>query len=333
MVDRRIMILAVVVIVAVVAIAAYAMNNDKGNGDDTPVVESRNYDLDVGDTMEYLVFGLYTDGSGTVLDGTATVTLTDLNATQHKMKTEFSVDSVATDGTRTHMDLPTSEEWSDNDNEGYTKYSDETVNTFWGEETLEYYINDDMTDWVLVKGDVTFAKGTTISGAQMYLELKDCSAFTQKKVEREIHEAVLEQNGSIDYGDGNVTEVKKVYVYSNPETEIFKQVDCTVTLTEDGESQVQKSKAWQFVPEDYYGLLGETIQYVHTTEKIDTVWGEMEVDAYTFESIGTSATDYIYGNILIKTVTNSFGIDVILELVSVELDGKDVAPKDITFFV
>lgn len=329
MVDRRIMILAVVVIVAAVAIAAFAMNNGKGSEDDTPVVESRNYDLDVGDTMEFLVFGLYTDGSGTVLDGTATVTLTDLNATQHKMKTEWSVDYVATDGTRTHMDLPTSEEWSDNDDQGYSKYSDETLNTFWGEETLEYYINDGMTEWVLAKGDVTFATAKVSNGVQMCLELKDCSAFTQKKVEREIHEAVLEQEGSIDYGNGNITEIKKVFVYSNPESEIFKQVDCTVTLTEDGESQVQKSKIWQFIPNDYYGMMEETYQLVHTTEKIDTVWGKMEVDAYTFYT----ATDYIYDNILIKTVSNSMGTDIILELVSVELDGKDVAPKDITFFV
>ncbi len=332
MVDRRIMILAVVVIVAVVAIAAYAMNNDKGSKDDTPAVESRNYDLDVGDTMEFLVFGVYSDGSGTVLDGTSTVTLTELNATQHKMKVEWSVDSVATDGTRTHIDMPTSEEWFDNDTEGYSKYNEKTINTFWGEETLEFYVNDDMSDWFLVKGSVTFARGIESDGVQMYMELKDCSAFTQKKVEREIHEVVLKQEGSIDYGDGNITEVEKVYVYSNPESEIFKQVDYTVTITADGETQVQNSSAWQFMPDDYYGLLGKFTQFEHTTEKIDTVWGEMEVDAYSVSEAGTDATDYIYGNILIRTVSSGSGFDMILEMVSAELDGKDVAPKDIMFF-
>lgn len=239
MADKRVIILVAVVIVAAVAVAAYAMSDDKDskNGDE-PAVESRNYEMDIGDTMEYLVFGIFTDDSGRVLDGKATVTLTDRNATQYKTRAEWSVYSVATDGTRTDMGLQTAEGWADLDNPDYTKYGDETVNTFWGEETLEYYVNDDGTSWLLAKGDVTFATGTTGDGYEMYMELEDCSAFTQKKVQRETHEIAVGHKEVVRGSDGSTADVQITTVYSNSVSEIFKQMDITQTVTSDDETVV-----------------------------------------------------------------------------------------------
>lgn len=332
MADKRI-ILAVVVIVAAVVVAAYVMDDNKGskNGDE-PAVDSRNYEMDIGDTMEFLVFGTFTDDSGRIIDGTATVTLMDLSATQYKTKAEWSVYSVATDGTRTNLGIETTEEWFDKDDSSYTKYSDETLNTFWGEETLEYYVNDDGADWILGKGDVTFAMGMISDNYEIYMELKDCSAFTQKKVQREIHEVALEQKEAVRGSDGSTADVRITTVYSNTVTEIFKQRDITQTVTSDGETKVTEDREWQVLFDDYYDILAKEVEVEHTKEKVDTVWGELEVDAYTVTSSGTSATDYLYGRIAVKSVSSGAWGDIVVETVSIKLDGKEVAPEAVEFF-
>ena len=342
MVEKRTMILIGVVIVAVVAVAAYALlSNPDGEKfsdtvvEDLPPVESGNYTVSTGDTMKYIVSGYYHYPD--YLEGTVTVTILDQNETQQKTRTEWSVYLVDEDGEKTLANLPTEEQWSDKQDPDFEKDGTRTVRTLWGQETLDYYTQKDGNGYALVKEDITFAQYIRQDGYIMYLELVDCDSFTQQKIERKIYDVEVSFEETWEY-DGGPTEITLVMTYTNKDSEIFKIGKQTETFSymEDGEKKTETETTMDILG-SYSSSQGDDVE--HTTEKIETKFGSLEVDVYTIDDEHSSGVRvrYYYSHLLVKETYDSkdseYPFHDETEMISIKLNGESVKPDAILPFL
>lgn len=300
----------VVIIVAVAAVAVFALNN--GDKDEKKA-------FGVGDSMTFEVFGTYGD-DGTLIDGTVTLKVVDETDTQFKYELEQSIYTVGTDGTRTAVNVGKTTEWEDkDDDDDMVSKGTLTVDTFWGEKKLSYYQSEDGTQHVLADGYIIYAGKIEGDYGTMYLELTDCTAIKDEKVNREIHEATIAMAGEAE-SYGYEFDVTMTYTMDNRGSAIFTRNVVEAEVSMSGTVQnITNETSWN----DPFSE-GKSGMVKTGTETIDTVWGTKETDIYEQVKDGTTTVMYAYKEVPVRMTVESAQMTMTLDSTSIIYDGKEV---------
>lgn len=313
----------VVVIVAVAAVAVYALNNNDKN--ETPTIG-------VGDSLTYIVFGTYGD-EGELLDGTTTYKVLDETETQYKYQIEMSVNVVDANGKQTPLYIGSKTEWSDktsDDSDNLIPKGTTTVSTFWGEKTLTCYESKDGKTHALADGDIPYAYMHEEDDQTMYLELSECTAIKDKKVDRVVHKAEIDMEMKMKI-EGYTMIGTLTYGIDNKKTEIFSRIttnfEVAIQELPDYNPSSNSTTAWT----DPFDSDSDDTGMVKTgTDRISTKWGTKETDVYKKVEDGETLVMYSYKNIPVRMTIEEDSLSMTFNAVSIKVDGKEYSLDEAT---